>query len=326
MQILGNIDDQFWLEVARKCGYATFFHTPLWQRLAIQTYPHYQDVAVCCELKSGVRVVLPLLETRSIKGFYRCLVSTFAGCYGGLIADGPLTVTEKQQVYNAVLAQHRLGELHITGNPLADGHELLARFNRREDYTHLFTLDKDYNAISRNFSKGHRSAITQGRRMGVTTRLASSLSDYQNYYGAYMDSLRRWGDNATSRYPWKLFAAGYDLAREFPDHLKLWLAELEGKVIAGAWVFYWNEHVVWWHGASFADSFAYRPNNVLQADIIKDACDHGYKYYDFNPSGGHNAVAKFKQNFGAERQAFICHSYSTKTYHVIRMLARTLKV
>ena len=92
MRIIKNVDDQFWLDVARKCDYATFFHTPYWHRLAEKTFPHYQDVTLGVELDTGTRAVIPLLETGRVgKGLFRSMVSTFAGCYGGLIADGPLS-------------------------------------------------------------------------------------------------------------------------------------------------------------------------------------------------------------------------------------------
>ncbi|GAI41742.1 unnamed protein product, partial [marine sediment metagenome] len=32
-----------------------------------------------------------------------------------------------------------------------------------------------------------------------------------------------------------------------------------------------------------------------------DAIEKGYKYFDFNPSGGHKGTAEFKELFGTER-------------------------
>jgi hypothetical protein len=324
MRILRRVDDQFWFDVARKCEYATFFHTPLWNRLAAQTYPEYRDATIGAELESGVRLVLPLLEGRSVKGLFRTLVSTLAGCYGGLIADGPVTLAERQQVYQAVVGQCCLGSLKITGNPLAAESEVFGHFDVREDFTQLLQLDAGYDVIFANFSRTCRQQISKGRRRGVRTHLAKTLSDCQAYYGAYADSLGRWGDNVTSRYPWLLFENGYHLAQEFPEHLKLWLAG-EGKVITGAWVFYWNKHAVDWHMASYAQFFGYAPNNVLVADMIKDACEQGYRYFDFNPSGGHEGVARFKRSFGAERRTIRRYSFSKKSFQVIQGIARKVR-
>lgn len=326
MRILRSIDDQFWLGVARRCEYATFFHTPFWHRLAVRTYPGYRDATIGAELENGVRIVFPLLRTgRPLRGLFQDFVSSFAGCYGGLIADGPVTISERRQLFQAVLDQDRIGQLRITGNPLAGDGGNPDHLDIREDFTHLLRLDDGYDTVFRNFTKGHRSATIKGKRDGVKIRLALTENDFQAYYGAYRDSLRRWGDNATSRYPWRLFQNGYCLGQEFPEHLKLWLAELDGEVIAGAWVFYWNRHAVWWHGAAYEESFPYKPANVLQADIIEDACEHGYRYYDFNPSGGHEGVARFKRSFGAQERPIRRWSYKNPKLQVARKLIHVFR-
>ena len=46
--------------------------------------------------------------------------------------------------------------------------------------------------------------------------------------------------------------------------------------------------------------FKVRPTNLLMYEAIKDACDRGYAWFDFNPSGGHEGVEAFKKNFGAQ--------------------------
>jgi CelD/BcsL family acetyltransferase involved in cellulose biosynthesis len=299
MHLIQTIDENFWWEVARKCKYATFFHTPAWHQIATQTYSNYKDVSIGVELKSEVRVVLPLLEISHIRGLFQGLVSTFAGCYGGLIADGPVTSTEAEQIYRAVRSE-RVGYIHITGNPIAEAINPRKGLTRRDDFTQILSLMTDFDTIFTNFSKGHKSSYKKGRRMGVTVRLATTLDDYRAYFGAYEDSLRRWGEKASSCYSWSFFKNGFKLAQTYPENIKLWLAELNGNLIAGAWVFYWNHHIDWWHGAAYEAYFDHYPNNVLQTEIIRDALEKGYKYYDFNPSGGHWNVARFKRRFGAE--------------------------
>jgi lipid II:glycine glycyltransferase (peptidoglycan interpeptide bridge formation enzyme) len=119
------------------------------------------------------------------------------------------------------------------------------------------------------------------------------------YYSVYEDAHRRWGDRATSHYDFELFKNIFEMKS---PNIKLWLAKAEQRIIAGALVMYWNRHVVWWHGASLEEYFHYCAANLLNVEIIKNACERGYLYYDFNPSGGHEGVASFKQSFGAERR------------------------
>jgi lipid II:glycine glycyltransferase (peptidoglycan interpeptide bridge formation enzyme) len=76
-------------------------------------------------------------------------------------------------------------------------------------------------------------------------------------------------------------------------------------------VFYWGGHAVYWHGAAHEDALQLRPTHVLHAAIIKDACARGYRYYDFNPSGGLEGVARFKAGFGTELVPFRRYAYES---------------
>jgi len=300
MKVIPVVEDSFWLDVAGRSPHATFFHTPYWRDLALHCTPGYTDASIGAKLSDGTRVVLPLLETgRSAKGLFRRLLSTFGGCYGGLIAETALPAARAAEVYRALLRRLRVDSLQLTGNPLDHAEGLPVGFEATAYSTHLLPLEPEWERVRERFSRGNRASINRGRRAGVTTRVASCLEEYRAYFSVYEQSLQRWGAEATSRYPWALFEAGHDLGRRLAQHMRLWIAESDGRVVAGAWVFYWNRHAVYWHGATDVSFSASRPSNVLHADIIKDACERGYRCYDFNPSGGHEGVARFKRSFGS---------------------------
>ena len=87
--------------------------------------------------------------------------------------------------------------------------------------------------------------------------------------------------------------------------VKIWLAEKDSAIVAGAIIFYWNRIVSYWHGASHQDFFSYYPNNMLHMEIIREAAAAGFRYYDFGPSGGQDGVARFKKSFGAVELPFV---------------------
>jgi lipid II:glycine glycyltransferase (peptidoglycan interpeptide bridge formation enzyme) len=130
-------------------------------------------------------------------------------------------------------------------------------------------------------------------------RLADDDADVRAYREIYAEARARWGADATTDHPPALFAAAWEAAREHPELARLWIAEVEGELAAGAWVFYWNDHAVWWHGAARERFSGCAPQNVLQVEILRDACARDFHWYDFNPSGGHAGVARFKSHFGA---------------------------
>jgi lipid II:glycine glycyltransferase (peptidoglycan interpeptide bridge formation enzyme) len=92
-----------------------------------------------------------------------------------------------------------------------------------------------------------------------------------------------------------------NIFRDAGDALKIWVAEKNGKIIAVLTVFYWNNLVTPFHTASLKDYFDCCPNNILHMEVIKDAINKNYRYYDFGPSGGEDGVVQFKQSFRAEK-------------------------
>jgi len=191
----------------------------------------------------------------------------------------------------------KLGNLVWRLNPYD---ELVYRAGVRtnnDDETLALNLADGFDAVYKGWTKGHRYAARKACREGVSVKLASTLDDWRAYYRVYEDSLRRWGHKASSIYSWQLFA---EMFRRKSPNINLWLSFWQNRVIAGALCFYAKIHAVYWHGAALEAYFSLRPVNLLFYEAIKDACDKGYTWFDFNPSGGKEGVRTFKKRFGAE--------------------------
>jgi lipid II:glycine glycyltransferase (peptidoglycan interpeptide bridge formation enzyme) len=178
----------------------------------------------------------------------------------------------------------------------------------QDDFTQVIDLAPGLPVIIKKWTKGHRSAIGQAQRSGVRIERAATVSDWQEYFLCYEDSRRRWGNQAGSPYSWQFFENVQALG---PENVRLWLAKRDACILAGALCFYHNRHVVYWHGATYERFFKLRPANLLQYEIIKDAIDKKYSWYDFNPSGGHARVVSFKKSFGASTRS--CPLFHSET-------------
>lgn len=308
MEILSEPDVDFLWDVVRDCSYATFYHTPVWHQIAEGVAPAHQSRPVGARLDNGTRVVLPLLKIRPMLSRY---VSTFAGCYGGLVADGPIPEGDATTLFRHVFSQSAKTFKFIS-NPIKEETRLpdLSSGEVEEDFTQILTLDGSLDDIVSGYSRGHRSSLKKARREGVTVRPATSKGEYRSYFGAYEASLDRWGKDPSEGYSWELFEAAYELSKEHPDLITLWLALVDEEVASGALIFSWNQHVSYWHGAAHEEYFDYRPNNLLHTEIIREALEDGYRYYDFNPSGGYEGVVSFKSRFGAEKWPLTRHTYA----------------
>jgi hypothetical protein len=301
MRLMTDISDPFWLDVAERCDYATFFHTPYWRRLGAAATDRNRDATFGAILPSGTRVVYPRMAFGRGVRVFPTLLSTFAGCYGGPIADGPLSAEDWGALRRAA-GKGNIRRFRETENPLAPP-ESAAPWISVPDFTHILHLNRDFGSILTAFSRGHRGAIAKAKKAGVAIDHAADVSEYREYYAMYEASRERWGDAASSHYPPRLFEAICELASTRPAEVRLWQAREGTRLLAGALIFYWNRHVVYWHGAAYAEFFHLRATTLLLAEAIRDACERGYLYFDFNPSGGHQGTAEFKRRFGAETKS-----------------------
>lgn len=285
-----------WDSIWQGCGYSTYFHSREWA-LTWQAYSKHsiQPDPLLVEFSDGRQALLPLSVHKSGKGMIRNYLSSPAGTYGGWIAAADLG-----DEHTTLLAEYMCslpGRLTWRLNPYDTLLSNIELNCAQTDETHAINLLDGFDAVYKRWTKGHRSAAQQARKAGVVIRAATDQEQWNEYFTVYEDSLRRWGDSATSRYSWELFHSLHDLNSE---NVKLWLALYENSIVAGALCLYAKKHVVYWHGAALSEHFNLRPVNLLMYESISDACQRGYQWFDFNPSGGHEGAKSFKKSFGTE--------------------------
>jgi hypothetical protein len=307
-----------WTEVVASCPWATWFHTPMWNDMAQAALPHAFDSTVYAELEDGALAVFPLLEQRGRAG-RRWRTSAAFGAYGGPVAERTLDAAEVA----ALFAEARRGadRLTVTGNPYATVWEPPRSFSVRAIETVRAPLTKDMDVES-TFAPARRRQVRKGRKLGVTCRVVANEHDYASYFEIYQDSLDRWGERASSRYPWDLFTAGVRCAATHPTNVRLWLAELDGRAVAGAWIFGWNQAAIYWHGATRSDSLSAAASSVVLTDAMTEAACSGYEWFDFNPSSGHEGVREFKLRFGSEETGLNVLSFRSPAERMVDVVRR----
>lgn len=287
-----------WDNMWQNCPYSTYFHSREWAEIwAVYTGGKINPDPLGITISDGTKVILPFSRERIFKGLAKRYISSPAGTFGGWLSDRPLNVFQQTLLIKFVVNHYE---------------NLVWRFNPYEkilckpgfgcitlDETHVLNLSLGFEEIYRSWTKGHSSAARKARKArkaGVEISLAESMEDWENYFRVYEDSLIRWGEKKTSTYSWHLFKEFFQ--RSSPN-IKLWLAKYDGLIIAGALCFYSSSHAVYWHGAVLSTYFELRPVNLLMYEVIRDAADHGFKWFDFNPSGDLEGVRAFKRSFGA---------------------------
>lgn len=249
---------------------------------------------ILVEFSDGKKALIPFSTQTTWRGLYNHIISSPGGTFGGWIAAVKMDLPHVSLLVDYITERH--ANLYWRLNPYDDNVFKAGLTNTIIDATHALNLSGGFDVIYRSWTKGHASAERKARKAGVSVKNGITIVEWKDYYQVYQDSLLRWGDMASSSYKWEIFEEMFQ--RESPN-IKLWLADYEGKVVAGALCFYAKKHVVYWHGAALKQYFNLRPVNLLICEIIKDACEKGYNWFDFNPSGGHAGVSDFKKSFGA---------------------------
>lgn len=297
MKVAELIDMEEWRQIADRSPHATFFHTPEWYRLFHDTFPGTQITTRICTFEDGATAVLPLMRIPAGRMRFR-YVSGPAGVYGGWIGGEGFGQPNVERLLEHM--RYKIPAFTWRLNPFDPHMKQLPMQPFQEDFTQIIDLEAGLPAIVKTWTKGHQAAIGQAQRAGVRVECAASLDEWREYFHCYEDSIRRWGSQAGSRYSWKFFENVQALG---PENVQLWLAKRDACILAGALCFYHNRHVVYWHGAAYERFFKLRPSNLLQHEIIKDAIENQYTWYDFNPSGGHAPVVSFKKSFGAYKRS-----------------------
>lgn len=302
----------FWRDICDRSDATTFFHTKIWADLLSRTFPHWKVEPVALEFASGNGVVVPLMRRRGFIYDYR--ESMLPGVYGGPIFKCSPTPDETSILWSVL---DKYSSITVCGNPFSTETAFPAE-NRRALHTHVLDLTEGASQVTKGFRKGHHANISAARRQGVQIEVAENLADVNAYFDVYQNSLHRWGQRATGFYPQRLFHNLFQLP-EYGREVKLWLARHSNRVVAGGWIFYCGRHAVYWHGALHAEHMSHHPVHLMLAEAIAAAAADGFRWFDFNPSGGFTGVEHFKRGFGAEQRAFFSYRRLAATTKAFRL-------
>lgn len=291
-----------WHDIASICPWATYFHTPNWAGVIEKTFQDFSIASKEFILDSGARVVMPFVLRSKRKIFIKKeFKSMEPGVYGGVIADRDISQQDMDQI-SEYLLRIKNASIRIVGNPFKN-FSLTSGFKSKEMITHIVDLVPEFSIMQKKFSRGLKSNINQAKKK-VTIRRAETEDDIERYYEIYKHTVNRWGESASTVFPIGLFMNIYMLK---DPNAAFWLAEADGKIVAGIIVLSWNKSLIYWHGCALKQYFKYYPNNLLHATVMEWACEHGFEKYDMGASMSLEGVIRFKESFGAKPYKFMSY-------------------
>jgi len=140
-------------------------------------------------------------------------------------------------------------------------------------FTYEVDLKRSEQDILDDFNQQWRRNIRKAESVGVRVRVAD-ISELTKFYQVYLETANRDGFSPRS------LSYFQNYLTQFGKQARLYLAECDGKVEAGAiWVAAGNR--AWYsYGASSTNGRELRPSNALQWQMMRDSKTAGYQVYD----------------------------------------------
>lgn len=290
-----------WDDAWRYCPYATYFHSRQWAEIwaDYQDRPTLTPASVVIRFSDDREIVLVLTAERRRRGFPPRFLSAPAGTYGGWLAPEPLEPPHIHCIQTYI--DSHVPDIQLRQNPFDPGVSGLSNHPwwTREDFTQVIDYSHGMSTILDVLRQNQilRKA-RQGERAGLAIRKSTEEETITKYSDVYAACQERWGASATSNYHPRLFRS---LQLE-SQNVDFWVVEQDGQFIGGGpFLKSPDFHVVSWLALADPSLLRLKPYEFLYVKLIEHYGDQGYRFFDFNPSGGHQGVVDFKASFGASR-------------------------
>ncbi|NBC48497.1 MAG: FemAB family PEP-CTERM system-associated protein [Gammaproteobacteria bacterium] len=287
-----------WDAFVQHCPEATFFHRAGWRRILEERLGH-RTYYLYSERAGAITGVLPLGQVKSLL-FGNALISVPFCVYGGVAA-------QDQQAANSLTAAARA----LAEDLQVDYLELRHRERRNPDWPCKGDLyvtfrkpidpepDKNLQAIPRK----QRAMVRKGIKNGLQSEIDP---DVERFFRIYADSVHRLG---TPVFPKRYLQA---LCEEFGADCDVTTVTKDGEPISSVLSFYFRDEVLPYYGGGTTSARALAGFDFLYWEVMRRACEQGYRWFDYGRSKRGTGSFSFKKNWGFEPQPL---HYE---YHLVR--------
>jgi CelD/BcsL family acetyltransferase involved in cellulose biosynthesis len=291
----------------------SIYHHPAWLEALEREYGQKGVYLVCEDDFGKILAIMPMQYTRGLPfSFGRPLTGRRLSSLPRTPLAGPLSVDSRATVALLKEAIHRVSE-----NP---GIQLQIKMQGREldgvvvdgmvctpwRVSYVLQLPQNSKTPFRVKNSHSRAsikwAINKATRLGVQVRAAESEGELSNWYRLYLETMRH---NAVLPRPYRFFSTLWELLKP-RGMMQLMLAEQQTagqrRLIAGSIFLRFGRTVSYAFNGSRLRDLSLRPNDVIQWQAINEACESGFRCFDFGEvPEGHHDLAKFKSKWGAEQ-------------------------
>ena len=283
-----------WDAFANTCASATFFHRAGWKQVVEESFGH-DCYYLYAERAGEICGILPLVHIHS-RLFGNALISNAFCVYGGAAA----TDSEAQSALYAE-AETLAASLGVDYLELRLRESVHPDWARKDDLYVTFrkTMDPDPDKNLAAIPRKQRAMVRKGLKSGLVGELDQDTS---RLHAVYAESVRNLG---TPVFSGKYFRK---LKEVFGDDCEILTVTHEGRPVAGVMSFYFRDEVVPYYGGGTSSDRKLAINDFMYWDLMRRACEAGYRVFDFGRSKRGTGAYNFKKHWGFEPEPLI-HEY-----------------
>lgn len=287
VKVLQPGDVAKWDAFVATCPEATFFHRAGWQPVIERAFGH-KTWFLYAEANGQIQGVLPLAQIKS-RLFGHWLGSLPFCVYGGIAAVSESARQVLDIAAQKLAAEHKVGHLEYRNiHPQhADWHTKSLYVTFRKE----ILPEEEQNMLA--IPKKQRAMVRKGIKAGLESVIDN---DVERFFAAYSASVHRLGTPVFSK---KLFSL---LKQVFADDCEVLTITKDGRVVSSVMSFYFRDEVLPYYGGGTSEARGVAGNDFMYWELMRRACEKGYKVFDFGRSKQGTGSFDFKKNWGFEPQ------------------------
>jgi FemAB-related protein (PEP-CTERM system-associated) len=281
-------DAEKWDAFVATCPDATFFHRAGWQPVIERAFGH-KTWFYYAECNGQIQGILPLAEIKSV--LFGHSLSALPFCvYGGIAAVTEQARDALDQAAQKLAAQLKVG--HLEYRNLKQQHS--DWYSKDLYVTFRKEIDPDVEKNMLGIPRKQRAMV----RKGIKAELKSEIDpNVDRFFKAYSVSVHRLGTPVFSKKFFRL------LKETFADDCEVLTITKDGRVVSSVLSFYFRDEVLPYYGGGTAEAREVAGNDFMYWELMRRACERGYKIFDFGRSKLGTGAFDFKKNWGFEPQA-----------------------
>jgi FemAB-related protein (PEP-CTERM system-associated) len=279
-------DEERWDAFVEATPTGTFFHLSGWKRV-IETAFKHRTYYFLAERDHAITGVLPLTLVKT-KLFGASLIANAFGVYGGPVAADEDSLRALEDHAVQLMDQLRVPVLEFRSWTESRSHwptksGLYATFRKSIDPS----VDNNMKAVPRK----QRAMIRKGIQNGLSSQIDSSVD---RLHRIYAESVRNLGTPVFGKSYFEI------LKQIFAQRSDIVTITSSDAPVASVMNFYFRDEVLPYYGGGTADARRLAANDFMYWEVMRRACERGYRVFDFGRSKLGTGAYDFKRFWGFE--------------------------